>query len=80
MNSQLTKIAFLSGAAYFCCMATAHFFSIKVPILFVYYDTPFYLITNEAQLLSHRPLHTVARATEWGEQAWPRIEFNFRRV
>ena len=42
MNSQLTKIAFLSGAAYFCCMATAHFFSIKVPILFVYYDTPFY--------------------------------------
>lgn len=42
MNSQLTKYAFLSGAAYFCCMATAHFFSIKVPILFVYYDTPFY--------------------------------------
>ncbi len=42
MNSQLTKYAFLSGAAYFCCMAIAHFFSIKVPILFVYYDTPFY--------------------------------------
>lgn len=42
MNSQLTKLAFLSGAAYFCCMAIAHFFSIKVPILFVYYDTPFY--------------------------------------
>ena len=42
MNSLLTKIAFLSGAAYFCCMATAHFFSIKVPVLFVYYDTPFY--------------------------------------
>jgi hypothetical protein len=42
MNSQLTKYAFLSGAAYFCCMAVAHFFSIKVPILFVYYDTPFY--------------------------------------
>lgn len=42
MNSQLTKIAFLSGAAYFCCMAIAHFFTIKVPILFVYYDTPFY--------------------------------------
>ena len=42
MNSLLTKIAFLSGAAYFCCMAVAHFFSIKVPILFVYYDTPFY--------------------------------------
>lgn len=42
MNSQLTKIAFLSGATYFCCMAIAHFFTIKVPILFVYYDTPFY--------------------------------------
>lgn len=42
MNSQLTKYAFLSGAAYFSCMAIAHFFSFKVPILFVYYDTPFY--------------------------------------
>lgn len=42
MNSQITKYAFLSGAAYFCCMAAAHFFSFKVPILFVYYDTPYY--------------------------------------
>ena len=42
MNSQITKYAFLSGVAFFCCMATAHFFSFKVPILFVYYDTPFY--------------------------------------
>jgi len=42
MNSQLTKYAFLSGAAYFSCMAIAHFFSFKVPILFVYYDTPYY--------------------------------------
>ena len=42
MNSKLTKYAFLSGAAYFCCMAIAHYFSIKVPVLFVYYDTPFY--------------------------------------
>lgn len=42
MNSALTKYAFLSGAAYFCCMAVAHFFSFKVPILFIYYDTPFY--------------------------------------
>ena len=41
-NSNLTKYAFLAGVLYFCCMATAHFFSIKVPILFVYYDTPFY--------------------------------------
>ena len=42
MNSKLTKYAFLAGAAYFSCMAAAHYFSIKVPILFVYYDTPFY--------------------------------------
>ena len=42
MNSQLTRFAFLAGVAYFVCMAVAHFFGIKVPILFVYYDTPFY--------------------------------------
>ncbi|MES9848629.1 MAG: hypothetical protein ABW145_09605 [Candidatus Thiodiazotropha sp.] len=42
MNSKLTKYAFLVGVAYFCCMATAHFFGTKVPVLFVYYDTPFY--------------------------------------
>jgi hypothetical protein len=42
MNSKLTKYAFLAGVAYFSCMAAAHYFSIKVPILFVYYDTPFY--------------------------------------
>ena len=42
MNSKPTRYAFLAGAIYFCCMAIAHFFGIKVPILFVYYDTPFY--------------------------------------
>jgi hypothetical protein len=42
MNSKLTKYAFLIGVAYFCGMAVAHFFSIKVPVLFVYYNTPFY--------------------------------------
>jgi len=42
MHSKLTKYAFLAGVVYFCCMAIAHFFGIKVPILFVYYDTPFY--------------------------------------
>jgi hypothetical protein len=42
MNSRATKYAFLVGSAYFCCMAAAHFFSIKVPVLFVYYNTPFY--------------------------------------
>lgn len=42
MNSSLTRYAFLAGAGYFVCMAIAHFFSFKVPILFIYYDTPFY--------------------------------------
>jgi len=42
MNTNPTKYAFLAGAVYFCCMAVAHFFSVKLPILFVYYDTPFY--------------------------------------
>ena len=42
MNSNITKYAFLAGVAYFCCMAAAHFFGVKIPILFVYYDTPFY--------------------------------------
>ncbi len=42
MNTKLTNYAFLAGVVYFSCMAIAHFFGIKVPILFVYYDTPFY--------------------------------------
>ena len=41
-NSPLLKYAFLAGVAYFCCMALAHFFGIKLPLLFVYYDTPYY--------------------------------------
>ncbi|WP_288350148.1 hypothetical protein [uncultured Thalassospira sp.] len=43
MNSnKLLDWGLWSCAAYFCCMATAHFFGIKVPLLFVYYDTLFY--------------------------------------
>lgn len=42
MNSKPTRYAFLAGASYFCCMALAHFLGVKVPVLFVYYDTPFY--------------------------------------
>lgn len=36
------RLALWSGAAYFCCMAVAHFFGLKYPLLFVYYDVPFY--------------------------------------
>lgn len=42
MNSAITRYAYLAGAAYFCCMALAHFVGFKFPLLFVYYDTPFY--------------------------------------
>jgi len=42
MNSTATRYAFLAGVVYFAAMAVAHFFGIKVPVLFVYYDTPFY--------------------------------------
>lgn len=38
----LLRVGLLALVAYFICMAIAHFFGIKVPILFVYYDTPFY--------------------------------------
>jgi hypothetical protein len=31
-----------AGVAYFCCMAVAHFFGLKYPLLFVYYDVPFH--------------------------------------
>jgi hypothetical protein len=36
------RIALWAGVAYFCCMAAAHFFGLKVPLLFVYYDVPFH--------------------------------------
>lgn len=42
MNSKITRYTFTAGAIYFFFMAVAHFFSIKVPVLFVYYDTPFH--------------------------------------
>ena len=36
------RLGFLACLTYFCAMSVAHFFGIKVPLLFVYYDTPFY--------------------------------------
>lgn len=40
--SPLLRGLLLICVAFFLCMGTAHFFGIKVPILFVYWDTPFY--------------------------------------
>ena len=42
MNPPILKYALIAGVVYFCCMAIAHFFGIKQPLLFVYYDTPFF--------------------------------------
>lgn len=38
----LLRLGLLACVVYFIAMSIAHFFGIKVPILFVYYDTPFY--------------------------------------
>ena len=42
MKTRLLNLALLAGVAYFCAMAVAHFFGIKWPLLFVYYDVPFH--------------------------------------
>lgn len=42
MNSSLLRYGLLAGAVYFICMAAAHYIGIKQPLLFVYYDTPYY--------------------------------------
>jgi len=39
---RLLRWSLWMGVAYFCCMAVAHFFGLKVPLLFVYYDVPFH--------------------------------------
>ncbi len=41
-DNTILKYSFLFCTIYFICMAIAHFFSIKLPILFVYYDIPFH--------------------------------------
>jgi hypothetical protein len=38
----LLRASLLSCTGYFTAMAAAHFTSFKVPVLFIYYDTPFY--------------------------------------
>ena len=42
MNEKILRYSLLAGAGIFLCMAVAHFFGLKYPLLFVYYDTPFY--------------------------------------
>ena len=42
MNSKTLHLSLWAGVAYFCCMAVAHFFGLKYPLVFVYYDVPFH--------------------------------------
>ena len=44
------RLALWAGVAYFACMAGAHFFGLKYPLLFVYYDVPFY--ANQDKIIS----------------------------
>lgn len=41
-NDTVLRWSLWMGVAYFCCMAVAHFFGLKYPLLFVYYDVPFH--------------------------------------
>lgn len=42
MSQLLLRYSLLFGVVLFCTMAVAHFFGLKYPLLFVYFDTPFY--------------------------------------
>jgi hypothetical protein len=42
VNATILKYSLWCGVAYFCCMAVAHFFGLKYPLLFVYYDVPYH--------------------------------------
>ena len=39
---KLVDLLFLANVIYFILMALAHFFSVKVPVLFIYYDVPYH--------------------------------------
>ena len=41
-SPDLLSLALFANVGYFVAMAGAHWFSVKVPLLFIYYDTPFY--------------------------------------
>ena len=42
MKAQWLRYMLGVGVVYFCLMAAAHFVGLKYPLVFVYYDTPFY--------------------------------------
>lgn len=40
--SPILRMLLLVCVVFFLCMGVAHFLGLKVPVLFVYFDTPFY--------------------------------------
>ena len=75
----LLRSLLLICVAFFVCMGLAHFFGLKWPVLFVYWDTPFYayqdkiiaftLITYCALFLGaarHRVMVPYALVSIWG--------------
>jgi hypothetical protein len=42
MYPPLLNYSLLAGVGYFCCLAVVYYFGITKPLLFFYYDTPFY--------------------------------------
>lgn len=42
MNKKILDLSLLAGVAIFSSMAVAHFLGLKIPLLFIYYDTPFH--------------------------------------
>ncbi len=42
MSKKILKFSLIFGLSYFILMSIAHFFSLKYPFLFIYYDTPYY--------------------------------------
>lgn len=62
-NGNVIKYGFLVLTVYFLAMAVAHYFGIKVPLLFVYYNVPFYAYQDKIisfAVLSYVGLFTVA--------------------
>ncbi|MEM9474969.1 MAG: hypothetical protein AAGA71_06735 [Pseudomonadota bacterium] len=80
--SPLLRTLLLTCVAFFVCMGTAHFLGLKWPVLFVYWDTPFYayqdkiiaftLITYVSLFLGasrHRLMVPYALVSIWGTVA-----------
>jgi hypothetical protein len=64
----LLKLALLAGVGYFCAMAAAHWASFKVPVLFIYFDVPFY--EYQDKIISFCAFTCVSVPAAWGGVGW----------